>query len=668
MLTNSLYLFHWPILILFIYLLFFLFKLKVFSNNQTFQASNHKSIFEVILISSSISLLLYSLFNIFSELIWSTNIKLPITDYTTWIRPWRYNIDGAELFVLYGLTFISVILSFFAVRYYDQIKTKFIKNKITYLSFLALFIFLTFSYLARINFAPPMMFVADSLTSIIFVLSIIAIFIIILLRTKEKLLNWIIPIVLLPIIFVAIQPINEIDYGYIFSPALRLISGFPISEIYFQYDILLSLFAALWMKLHINLNIFQILGQASFYIFILGLFFWSKKFFISKKLSYLLLLALLIDRFYALMHDPINVFQVTPLRLDLWLILLILVYYKGVYHWLVGLTIGLLIIFHENFGLIYFISYLEFVTILFIIDLTKTKLKLQINNIKSLIKEHWQLNWRNLSIIAFFIIITILIFKGSGLTNTSTYANHGLGFMKIGTISFYWYIPVLLSTTTILLFYLKKNITKQYFRTALFVILLAIGNSLYFFGRSHEHNIINIASTLILTIFILFDLLIFRMKKDSIEKPHSLYRIIIYSLPIIFILMSGFYYSGRIIHKTKLQLTNLTNRQFIYDNPTTNPLLYNDFATELQRLTNNSKNIYFALDYDFYLYYYGGYTPVGFQNPYLSWIIKDELINFINNLIINDYYIVIRNNDELLTNINYTNSESIDQLLILSNK
>ena len=56
---------------------------------------------------------------------------------------------------------------------------------------------------------------------------------------------------------------------------------------------------------------------------------------------------------------------------------------------------------------------------------------------------------------------------------------------------------------------LRDRIGDRKGQTTLFAVALTLANSIYFFGRSHENNLINISASLLLCAFIGIDLAIF---------------------------------------------------------------------------------------------------------------------------------------------------------------
>lgn len=590
----------------------------------------------ILLISTFSSLILYKLFFVFSKMIWSMNLKVDLNSLSSQIYSWVVlpgQRDGIETYVLYILVFICIALTIFLVWVFNYLK-KF--NKYILIFFLFILNLSTFFYYSKIGFYPPMSNRARGIVP--YVLMVITMFILFFLikvsNRKEKIASFLIIIFLLPVCFIATSPISFTDYSYIFAPALRILNHFEIKDIYFQYDILLSLIAALWMKLNINLNLFQTVGQFSFYVLFLASFFFSKRFFINKNLSFYLLVALVLVKIYALIHDPVLVFQVTPLRLDWWLLIFILSFTNGIYSKLVGIFLGLLIIFHRTFGLIYTIGYLEIISVLFLIDYFSDKLSFSFLLIK--FKKHFLISLPNIILLVISFITSSLLFGKTSLEASSIYQKIGIGFMPISEVSFYWYFFVLVSATFVLLIKKRNKLLPNYFNSSLFLIALSVGNSIYFFGRSHEHNIINISASLIFVLYLFFDLILdfCTIKKGFLS---TIKKILLVLFPISFILLIIFFYSAEILTKSQIQFKNLQKHQFVY------PISINSNSLDIdkvKKLTNFSNKVYFIGDSDFYYYYYGNYIPLGRYSPYLSWVYKSDMQNFMQDLLNKGYYIV----------------------------
>jgi len=452
------------------------------------------------------------------------------------------------------------------------------------------------------------------------------------------------------------------DLEYITGPALRLMHGFKTSEIYFQYDLFLSYLAFGCMKLKLALEWFPYLGQISFFLFFIGAFFFSERFFLSKGLFIFFIFALMLVRYYTGAANNSGIFQVTPLRLDLWIILLLAINKKGINHWLLGVCIGLLVLFHRNLGLIYLFSYVELIMTLFLLDifsLIKEK-KANIRELFSALQKHIRLNAINSIIIAISILLCFVLFHELFSKSAIVIRKIGIGMLPISKVSLYWYIPVLLNCIICFLFFYQEKLGRKYTTTALFVVFLAIGNSMYFFGRSHENNILNISGILVLALFILFDILIYlstTSKKTSEKTTYITRNRVYWSMPVLFIFLVTYYYSESIVNKINTQYTNLIKSNFHY------PILPvpAEMVASIKQITHNSSKVYFMdFFYDFYYYYYCKYSPVGYYSPPGGCVFKKDIINLLQDLLNKHYYLVYNNRNH--------SSFNDDTTLISNNK
>ncbi len=355
----------------------------------------------IFLISILATLICYHIYYLLAPWIWSKNIKYSPGVVLPWISCWQFQKDGIEIYALYIMIFISILIALILSSFVE----KNIK-KTSSILYIVLFFSIVYFY-CTIGFKMPVAdytwsFLALIKTCVLIIGCFSLIFILFYLDIKKKVFfNILITMILAWSCFFDVEPFEWYDYSYIFAPALSLMKNHAINEIYFQYDVLLSFFALIWMKLNLDLNYFQLLGLISYFIVILSLFFISKKLFYNKKLPVFLLISLILFRLYTSWH-LVGAFQITPLRLDLWILLFFSIYYKGVYHWLSALICGFLIIFHHNFGVIYSLAYLQLLGILLIFDI------IDIKNIKfkELIIKHFKIS----SVSIFLIIASYIIF------------------------------------------------------------------------------------------------------------------------------------------------------------------------------------------------------------------------------------------------------------------
>ena len=356
----------------------------------------------LILIATAISCIFYLLFFHFATAIRGGNLKVSPDEIIIFLRYYIYQRDGMESYFLYAFAIAIVLINLAVVRivYLGG-------NKLNPYLILVPASLLACLYLYNIGFYPPWNEVNahfyESFLPIICVLVITAA-LLLLNRYSFKITFFVVAILLIPICFIDSMP-REIDYPFILAPSLRLSQGAGISEIYFQYDILLSLLGWIWVKTGLDIHAYQIFLQIISYFFFLAIFLFTRKVFINKNLGVLFIVLLIIVRFYCGITDLTSVPQVTPLRLDLWLILLALVYWRGPYNWLLGLALGLLLLLHKNFGLIYTAAYAELLVVLFCVSVVTDTESNILKRVLRVLKQQLSLSLKNILIIAAAIAV-----------------------------------------------------------------------------------------------------------------------------------------------------------------------------------------------------------------------------------------------------------------------
>lgn len=624
-------------------------------------------IVQLLLACCVVGALVHSVYFALSPFIWSQGERFPIERFTLWTRSYAMERDGIEVYALYIAVFIQGALLIGSTYALNSIENK---NRRIFLLIASAVI--SILYFFSIGFHPPVSDFSENTWSttiqqtfdILPGIAFVGMFFY-LVRNRSTLTNAVVAVFLVPVCFISTGPAYLPDYGYVFAPALRMLNGVSLSDIYFQYDLLLSLVAALTLYSNNAVELLQIVGQSAFYLLFFGIFFLSKQLFFDKRLSVFLLMCIVLVRVYAGEHNILTSFQVTPLRLDLWVILLVTVYFCSPSHWLTGTALSLLIFFHRNFGIIYFAAYCQLVALMFYLEYRDSG-KVENSN---------YLRFRNL-IIQYFLkyrvnlVLTLVAFACAtvllGGNGAYRYQNIGIGFLRIAFSSFFWYAALLLTAAFALLIYFRKSVSRRYFICGCFLILLATGNSLYFFGRSHENNIINISTIYIFVLFLVIDLIQMQLSHSSnVKRDYYRNATMLGSCSIV--LLICIVYANNIGNKTMRQGLNLSSWQFVYPNPFSKSVMDDNIAS-IRSVTGNSKEVYFISSIDYLYYHHGNYEPVGYYSPFLSWVFNDEMMTFINELIQRDYYIVIDNVDlirEVIPSLRYTNSASNGKYSIL---
>jgi hypothetical protein len=236
-----------------------------------------------------------------------------------------------------------------------------------------------------------------------------------------------------------------------------------------------------------------------------------------------------------------------------------------------------------------------------------------------------------------------LIFRNPAIPNDFNYVGMGIGFIRIATNSFYWYAVIMSGLSFILLLKLRSLLPGNYLTAAFCLIYLAIGNSLYFFGRSHENNIINISPVLMLLFFLLLDIAgrFITLDSHNTAKP-SFQRNLTVFIPLSLITVISIWYGDSITLKAALQAQNLSKGQFIYPSSISEQSVM-QVINNVRSVTGDNPKVYFATQNDFLLDYYGQYTPAGYFNPMHAWISKPEFNKFLQGLVNQGYYLVVDN-------------------------
>jgi hypothetical protein len=261
---------------------------------------------------------------------------------------------------------------------------------------------------------------------------------------------------------------------------------------------------------------------------------------------------------------------------------------------------------------------------------------------------HLKQAWPNVLFLLAAVGCSYALLQGTFLEAASIYRQIGIGFMRTYHQSFYWYVPILLSLAFVMLLRRRVQIGERYFRSGLFLILLAVGNMLYFFGRSHEHNIINVSAALLFVLVMLLDL-VFLEDGEPHQSPS--WKLLATVLPILLVLAIAFFYSGRIKIKMGTQYRNIVKGQLIYPSP------LDVGPNVLKPIVGDSPKVYFMTQCeDFYYDYYWNYVPQGHFLPYCSWVYEKDTANFVQGLLDDGYYVTYRDSDAKVE------QETVDEL------
>lgn len=444
--------------------------------------------------------------------------------------------------------------------------------------------------------------------------------------------------------FVPFGDISIYDYSYIMAPALKVLQSGTISSAYFQYDILPSIPAMFIIKNGGNAYTYRIVAQVSMFVFFVGVFAIARRFFVYKNLAFILLASMLLMRLFMGLNEVTNAAQVTSLRLDWWLLLFAVAYFSGLSNYKVGICLLLLIVLLNSFGIIYMLCYLLLIGFLLLFQLYTNYM-----NDGALPNAQNFTDWFKTYAVNTGLALTGLflhrLITGHWVNESvSIYKDFQLGMLPVLQDSLYWYFAAVFVFCFTLLLVFKGRFTESYWKASLLMLFLFIGNSIYFYGRSHENNIINISGTLLFVVVLCSDVLLQILSGAGIKIGLKQKFAALTPFAFIFLVL--------MVADANVFAFNIkTYKQYVKSGL---PAYSSSFPSPLDMqviadVTHNSRKVYFMIygGSDYLLYNAGHYDiPCKFV-PIDTWMLKSEKIDYANKLLEQGYYIVAVQGDDI---------------------
>jgi hypothetical protein len=561
------------------------------------------------------------LFFHFSERIWALREEVPIESITPWARWAMQDRDGAEPQVLLLLILILVALTTAAINLMGRVSAA--SRKFAAVSCLiGSEIFLAFEPLN-----PPVRQIDREWPHILVVVGgVLLVALAVQWAGRRPATYGLLLLLSIPVCFLTALPQSlSPDLAAILAPALRLRSGFPLHDIYFQYDLFPSLIAMGWRWLGADPAMFSFCTRTSYFLLLAGCFFLARRLFADPRLASLLLVALCAVRVYGGIYEANASPQVTPLRVDLWILLLAAALHFGLEHWVVGLTTALVFFFLRGFGLLYVGSYALALTADFCARRAALpKPPALLEDIAASLRRVMP----SLVLVVAGIAAARLAFGSFIPDAVATYHRLGLGMMRIAPSSFYWWIAPGIAAAAALAFRSRQFLPEKRAQAALFALALAIGNSIYFFGRSHENNLINVSASLLLSFFLGVDLAAFTLDSKRARR-------LVLAVPWCALALIAFSYSGRLFARVGDQVAAVA--QVPHPQETPQPIV----CAEINAVVPDHRVFVFSINYDYWFYERCGYVPQGYIQPLWLQIFRRDVIAQMARLLDNGYKIVV---------------------------
>jgi len=443
---------------------------------------------------------------------------------------------------------------------------------------------------------------------------------------KNRTLKVVMMIILVPTIailtFVPKFPIFPQDYAFFSGPIMEIAHGKTIySQIGSQYSFLLVIFLGYLAKFSLfNIANLPVLIWVLYIVQYFICFFLIYKISNSAVLAFLSLFSILTVNYFSLMLFAIVFPQIGPTR---WLPLVLSIYFLYRFQDIRAkkfiLIMTFLSLFTVDSGIYLIMAYLTTLIIIFIkgkigfYKILKSILLLFI----SLISIFLAVNLINLSL-GYQSINIGLVFNKIG-----QYSKLGLGMLPIPEQSYLWLIVGV--DILSIIYYFKQAKTTFIDDILIYSAQLSIFVSIYYLGRSHPNNLLNISLFFIFNSSILISIII---KKNSTKWSRPAILLIFY---LLFIVVPIYARGQAISDNIKQQLDRLSLKDVLTPDMKDVLAKYKDDV----KLINSyipEKNIVIIFAEDTYLFYLTNKNNLMNMNPQNMIITKDDSVFALSNV------------------------------------
>ena len=557
----------------------------------------------------ALSAIFYSAFVLLSKTIHHIRTNPDLTDVSAWLLGFAQENDGIELYVMTFAMPIYILSSYIIINYL-KINFSFLSKKsISIVCLLPVLVLV----ILNLIFKEPL----TSMTLVLFVsVIIISCLIIFLSNFRFSIYTKISVYISLFIFFTLICLLVSMDpsifnYSYYIGPANKILNGEKLGTFYIQYNIIGTFLFAAMQKCNLLIHEMQIVLSILFAVWMLLYAKAALLIFKNRSMVGLFLLSLLIVRCLSIWGGPVATPQVSPIRMDLWVPLLIVVLYFGFQSVITALAFSVCYLADDVFGFMYLALYVVILLYHFCHEwYNEKRIRLRIEDIMLLV----------LPIISYSV--HFIVFGSFSSLAGNVYSNFHFGFMPISEYSSFWLIAWALP---ICLYFLCQN--KQNRILYLFILGLACIQLTYFFGRSHEHNLRNISG---ITIFIFF------LTIDTIYSLSSKKKIILCAT-VIFVGGIVVNFNSTVIEKVALAASKIKNKTLIDSSP-----IEKQIALKGEYLKAfDPQKILVLCDIDSYIIYRLGYNQIGYFSPFYANFSTKKTIVFLKDRINNGYRLIV---------------------------
>jgi len=595
-------------------------------------------------VAVAISLVLRALFISKEQWLWSRALPVRLADITYWARGAMGGRDGDEPYALIAIVVLQLALTTLAMLWLAR-RTPVVQAGVSGVLLLAVILL---GWMVPLRPAWPEVATELRVAAMVVLGALAATAAVRWSMRRNAGLPALVAAALIPICFVSTTLSSLLDLPCILAPAMRLQHGFAPREVYLQYDLLPSLLAMAWTKLGGTPMGYSLVVGAGFYALLIGLFLLARRLFTRGDLAAPLLIALVVVRVYGVMIDANATAQATPMRLDLWLVLVAATLALGLRHWVVGAILGALFLFSRSMGTLYLGSY----ALALVGDWLAQRFGRSVGErppLASDLRAAAREVAPALGGIAVGIIVARLVFGSFGSDAVRLYRRLGVGMMRIGHESFYWWLLPMTGVAGWLVYVRRAALPQRPGQARIFTVALLVANSLYFFGRSHEHNLINISASYLFCFFLALDLAWPASAADGDRPavsapapgsdPPPALRWTFRATPWVLVAACAYAYSARVASKIPAQLAAVEGTRPL-------PAAFSHEAVppinclEIARASVDSR-VYFFSKYDYWYYQTCGVVPQGFIQPLFLAIQVSDIAAQLNHVLDDGFKVVV---------------------------
>lgn len=533
------------------------------------------------------------------------------------------SIDGHELPLLFGGIIFYLLLSYSLIKSFKNLPL------FTFPAFQIAVLMPVLFIFARLK-SEMFTVIPNLITNLIFTITVLSILFvsykIYQLVKSHKKLSKIVVGFLWSLLFVFIllshRSPDYLHSNFLFGQALKISQGEAFGAFHLQYGILITFILNILMFFHQTLPQMQVVFSFLFVFWLFLYYLLASKIIKQGYLVFLFLITLVITRYLAIYYDPISIPQDLPLRLDLWLPLVLVVFRFGILSPITSTVVAITYLADSTFGLLYLGVYIVFTAFLTFKRISKNYQKVLLT----------------ICPVFLALLIQFILFKSFTLPSASIYTDFQLGFIPVSFNSLFWVILAFLPYYLFVAKGINDSRTKIFY---LFLLAIAVVQLIYFLGRSHDQNLLNISGIFITMFFIVIYELSLRYK---LQKG-------IFILVALFITLISLLFGGSILAKFNQALSNLS--QNLGNSRYDLEFIVSQKLSTLGQYSDKEKVVILSR-YDSYINYRYGFKQVGYWTPFYIHTLVDETTDFLINLIKKEYHVLFWEDEltELIEQLN----------------